>query len=137
MYNVKDIFLDIIKYDTTSDELSKSYPSTETQLQFGKMLADKLKTFGASNIEIDKYGYVTAEIPSNTEKECPTVGFIAHMDTSPECSGKNINPIIYIVSCRAGIDRIIKDTPATEKIINNVSLSPAVTMAGKAWINFF
>ena len=94
MYNVKDIFLDIIKYDTTSDELSKSYPSTETQLQFGKMLADKLKTFGASNIEIDKYGYVTAEIPSNTEKECPTVGFIAHMDTSPECSGKNINPII-------------------------------------------
>ena len=94
MYNVKDIFLDIIKYETTSDPTSSSYPSTDSQLEFGKVLAEKLKNIGVSNVNIDKYGYVTGEIPSNIEKKCPTVGFISHMDTSPDASGKNINPII-------------------------------------------
>lgn len=94
MNNVKDIFLDIIKYETTSDPTSSSYPSTESQLEFGKVLAEKLKNIGVSNVNIDKYGYVTGEIPSNIEKKCPNVGFISHMDTSPDASGKNINPII-------------------------------------------
>ena len=94
MHNVKDIFLDIIKYETTSDPTSSSYPSTDSQLEFGKVLAEKLKNIGVSNVNIDKYGYVTGEIPSNIEKKCPTVGFISHMDTSPDASGKNINPII-------------------------------------------
>ena len=94
MDNVKDIFLDIIKYETTSDPTSSSYPSTDSQLEFGKVLAEKLKNIGVSNVNIDKYGYVTGEIPSNIEKKCPTVGFISHMDTSPDASGKNINPII-------------------------------------------
>ena len=94
MYNVKDIFLDIIKYETTSDPTSSSYPSTDSQLEFGKVLEEKLKNIGVSNVNIDKYGYVTGEIPSNIEKKCPTVGFISHMDTSPDASGKNINPII-------------------------------------------
>lgn len=94
MYNVKDIFIDIIKYETTSDSSSSTFPSTKTQIDFGKVLAKRLIDIGVSNVNIDEYGYVTGEIPSNIKNDCPTIGFIAHMDTSPDSSGKNIKPII-------------------------------------------
>ena len=94
MYNVKDIFIDIIKYETTSDSSSSTFPSTKTQIDFGKVLAKRLIDIGVSNVNIGEYGYVTGEIHSNIKNDCPAIGFIAHMDTSPDSSGKNIKPII-------------------------------------------
>lgn len=83
-------FLNYVKYDTTSDESSTSVPSTPGQLEFAKFLYNELKEIGLSDVSIDENGYVMATLPSNIEKDVPTIGFIAHMDTSPDMSGKDI-----------------------------------------------
>ncbi len=90
-----DNFLEFVKYDTQSKYQSDSYPSTEKQRVFGIDLVSKLKNIGLENAEIDQYGYVTATIESNTDKSIPVIGFLAHMDTSPNVSGKNVKPIIH------------------------------------------
>lgn len=90
--DIINLFFDLIKFDTTSDADSKDYPSTESQVFFADVLAGKLSSLGIDNIGIDKYSYVTAFIPSNCNSE-KTIGFISHMDTSPDCSGNNINPM--------------------------------------------
>ncbi|NLV88740.1 MAG: peptidase T [Tissierellia bacterium] len=87
-------FLNYVKYDTTSDESSTSVPSTNSQLEFAKILYEELKEIGLSDVSIDENGYVMATLPSNIEKDVPTIGFIAHMDTSPDMSGKNVKPKI-------------------------------------------
>jgi tripeptide aminopeptidase len=84
-----DLFLDLIKFDTTSAPDSDTYPSTETQSFYAEVLAGKLMSTGVKEINIDEYGYVTALLPSNCNDK-RTVGFISHMDTSPDCSGYNI-----------------------------------------------
>jgi len=93
MKTVTERFLKYISYNTKSDEESTSFPSTDTQLAFGRMLVSELEEIGLKNVKQDKYGYVTAEIPANAEGFY-TVGFIAHMDTSPDASGENIKPQI-------------------------------------------
>ncbi|MBR5468077.1 MAG: peptidase T [Firmicutes bacterium] len=93
MKSIRERFLKYISFDTKSDEESTSFPSTDTQLDFGKILVKELEEIGLENIKQDKYGYVTAEIPANAEGFY-TVGFIAHMDTSPDASGKDIKPQI-------------------------------------------
>ncbi len=85
-------FLKYVKYDTKSDEESTLKPSTKNQLVFAKYLADELIEIGLSDVSLDENGYVMATLNSNIEKEVPTVGFIAHMDTSPDMSGTTINP---------------------------------------------
>ncbi len=90
--NILERFLRYVKIDTESDSKSKNYPSTSTQLDFGRELVKELKDIGVQNASIDSYGYVTASIPANTEADIPTIAFIAHMDTSPDLSGKNVNP---------------------------------------------
>lgn len=87
-----ELFTNLIKYDTTSDPESENYPSTESQFFYGEVLAGELTRIGIKDISIDKYGYVTGTLPGNTEGE--TIGFISHMDTSPDCSGYGISPII-------------------------------------------
>jgi tripeptide aminopeptidase len=84
-----DLFLDLIKFDTTSAPDSDTYPSTETQSFYAEVLAGKLMSTSVKEINIDEYGYVTALLPSNCNDK-RTVGFISHMDTSPDCSGYNI-----------------------------------------------
>ncbi|MBR1738524.1 MAG: peptidase T [Firmicutes bacterium] len=86
-------FTELISIDTQSDENSSSFPSTESQSLFAEMLAGKLSTIGIDDVKIDKYSYVTATIPANCDKK-QKIGFIAHIDTSPEYNGKGINPII-------------------------------------------
>ena len=87
-------FLKYIKIDTQSDEASESFPSTTKQLDLAKVLRDELLQFGLKDAELDANGYVTATLPANTDKKIPVIGFIAHMDTSPDMSGANINPQI-------------------------------------------
>jgi len=87
-------FLKYIKIDTQSDEASESFPSTAKQLDLAKILRDELLQFGLKDAELDANGYVTATLPANTDKKIPVIGFIAHMDTSPDMSGANINPQI-------------------------------------------
>jgi tripeptide aminopeptidase len=87
-------FLKYVKYDTQSDEESESFPSTEKQKTLGKDLAKELIELGLQDAHMDEWGYVMATIPSNTDKKVDTVAFIAHMDTSPAVTGKDVKPII-------------------------------------------
>ncbi|MGE5848210.1 MAG: peptidase T, partial [Ignavibacteria bacterium] len=89
-----DRFLKYVKYDTQSDDESKSFPSTEKQKILSKDLADELKKMGIEDAHIDDYGYVMGTVPSNTSKNVPPIGFISHVDTSPAVSGKDVNPVI-------------------------------------------
>lgn len=92
MSRVVERFLKYVKFDTKSDEESNTVPSTEEQLVLAKELGKELEEIGLSHVSVDENGYVMAVLPSNMDKKVPTVGFIAHMDTSPDMSGTNINP---------------------------------------------
>ena len=88
-----DRFLRYVAVETTSDENSELQPSTAKQLNLLKLLRDELQAMGIE-AELDEYGYVTATIPSNEDRDIPAIGFIAHVDTSPDASGANIKPQI-------------------------------------------
>ena len=94
MEKVVERFIKYAKQYTTSDPESKTYPSTNRQIVFMKKLVDELKEIGLSEIEMDKFGYVTATIPANGVENSKVVGFVAHVDTSPDFSGENVNPQI-------------------------------------------
>jgi tripeptide aminopeptidase len=87
-------FLRYVKYDTQSDEESNTFPSTEKQKLLSADLAKELKELGLGDAHMDEWGYVMATIPSNTDKDVPTIAFIAHVDTSPSVTGVNVNPVI-------------------------------------------
>ncbi|MCX5783852.1 MAG: hypothetical protein NTW04_05390, partial [Elusimicrobia bacterium] len=87
---ILDRFYRYIKVDTQSDPNSKTIPSTKGQLVLAKMIAKEMKEIGVKNVFIDKFGYLYGEIPSNTPKKVPAIGFIAHFDTAVETSGKNV-----------------------------------------------
>ncbi|MGD8779560.1 MAG: peptidase T [Ignavibacteria bacterium] len=89
-----DRFLKYVKYDTQSDEDSTTFPSDPKQLELSKDLVTELKELGLEDAVMDEHGYVMATLPSNTEKDVPVIGFIAHVDTSPAVSGKDVNPQI-------------------------------------------
>lgn len=89
-----DRFLKYVKYDTQSDEESTSFPSSEKQKVLSKDLAEELKQVGLKDAHMDEWGYVMATLPSNTEKKVEPIAFIAHVDTSPAVSGKDVNPVI-------------------------------------------
>src|SRR3982074_3353139 len=96
MTTVLDRFLRYVRYDTQSDEKSTTYPSTEKQLVLLRDLATELRELGLSDAAIDEFGYVTATVPPTTSKErVPTIGFIAHVDTSPEMPGAAVAPIVH------------------------------------------
>ncbi len=90
-----DRFLKYVKYDTQSDDESTSFPSTEKQKKLSADLAKELKRMGLKDAAMDKWGYVMATIPANTKKKVPPIAFIAHVDTSPAVTGKNVKPIIH------------------------------------------
>ncbi|WP_319481567.1 peptidase T [uncultured Draconibacterium sp.] len=94
MEKVVERFINYAKQYTTSDPKSKTYPSTDRQLVFMKKLVEELKAIGLSEVEMDKYGYVTATIPAKGVSDCPVVGFISHVDTSPDFSGESVDPQI-------------------------------------------
>lgn len=92
MSNVVERFIKYVKFDTKADDASETVPSTPGQLILAKELGKELEELGLSDVSVDKNGYVMATLPSNIEKKVPTIGFIAHMDTSPDMSGSNIKP---------------------------------------------
>lgn len=94
MEKVVQRFIRYAKEYTTSDPASETYPSTDRQMVFMKKLVAELEKIGLKEVELDEHGYVMATIPSNVEKNVPVVGFIAHVDTSPDFSGENVNPTI-------------------------------------------
>ena len=89
-----DRFLKYVKYDTQSDEESESFPSSEKQKVLSQDLANDLKAMGLEDAHMDEWGYVMATLPSNTEKKVDPIAFIAHVDTSPAVTGKDVNPIV-------------------------------------------
>jgi tripeptide aminopeptidase len=95
MSAVLDRFLRYVQYDTQSDENSNTYPSTSKQLVLLKDLADELGSLGLTDAVIDQYGYVTATVPPTSRKRVPAIGFIAHVDTSPELTGASVRPIVH------------------------------------------
>lgn len=92
MKKVVERFLEYVQYDTQSHENADTCPSSSKQLIFAKDLAEELKTMGLEDVAVDDNGYVMATIPSNIDKKVPVIGFIAHMDTSPDMSGSNVRP---------------------------------------------
>ncbi len=90
-----DRFCRYVKFDTQSDPNSPTTPSTEKQKELGKQLVKELHEIGISDAAMDEYGYIYATLESNSDKDVPTICFCSHMDTSPDCSGKDVIPIIH------------------------------------------
>ena len=100
-------FLKYVKFDTQSDELTNMTPSTPGQYKFAEYLQKELEELGLKEITLDENGYLMASLPANTDREVPTVGFIAHLDTSPDMSGHNVRP--RIVSHYDGGDIVLNE----------------------------
>ena len=94
-HTAKERFLHYVTIDTQSDPNSPSQPSTEKQKNLGRVLVEELLAIGISDAHLDEYGYVYATIPANTDKDVPVICFCSHMDTSPDCSGANVKPIVH------------------------------------------
>jgi len=117
MTSVKERFLKYIKIDTKSDLASETTPSTKIQFDLAKVLVDELKALGLQDVSLDENCYIMATLPANTDKKLPVIGFIAHMDTSPEMSGTNVSP------------RIIENYDGKDVLLNkelNLHLDPKV-----------
>ena len=114
--DIVERFLKYTSFETTSDDSSETVPSTKIQLELGKYLVEELKGLGLDNARIDDKGYVYAHLESNTDKDLAKIGFVAHMDTSPEMSGKNVKP--RIVKYEGG------DIKLNEKYTTKVSEFP-------------
>ncbi|MCK1707706.1 MULTISPECIES: peptidase T [unclassified Bradyrhizobium] len=91
-HTVTERFLRYVTIDTQSDPESPASPSTEKQKDLGRVLAAELKEMGVADAHLDDYGYVYGTIPANTDKKVPVICFCSHMDTSPDCSGKDVKP---------------------------------------------
>ncbi|WP_113674334.1 peptidase T [Vallitalea guaymasensis] len=92
--NVCEKFLKYVKVETTSNEESETCPSTAVQLNLAKILVEELNILGLEDISLDDNGYIMATLKANTDKNIPSIGFISHMDTSPDISGKDVKPRI-------------------------------------------
>lgn len=122
--NLQERFLKYVSFDTQSDPNSNTYPSTAKQLDLLKYLKNELDALGI-HADIDEYGYVIGSLPSNLKKKAPTLALIAHVDTSPDASGKDVNP------------RLIKAYDGGDIVLNNdenIVLKPAVFASLKAHI---
>src|SRR4051794_965185 len=112
MTSVLDRFLRYVQYDTQSDERSTTYPSTDKQLVLLRDLTVELRAMGVADASMDAHGYVTATIPATIDKPgIPVIGFIAHVDTSPEMSGAGVKPIVH--RDYDGRDLVLPDAPDT------------------------
>lgn len=95
-FTVADRFIEYVKIDTEADPKSTSFPSSMKQKDLAKLLVLQLQGMGLEDAEMDEWGYVFATIPANTKKSnVPTLCFCAHMDTAPDCSGKNVKPVVH------------------------------------------
>ena len=94
-HTVLERFVRYVQIDTESDPESMTFPSSEKQKDLAKVLVEELQAMGIKDAHMDNYGYVYATVESNTDKEVPVLCFCAHMDTAPDCSGKDVKPIVH------------------------------------------
>jgi tripeptide aminopeptidase len=125
------------KYDTQSDPGSKAFPSTEKQKALSAELAKELKAIGLADARMDKWGYVFATLPSNSDKDVPAIAFIGHVDTSAQVSGKNVKPAVH-KNYRGGDIRLenglaikVEESPDLERMIGyDIVTSDGTTLLG-------
>jgi tripeptide aminopeptidase len=114
---VVDRFLHYVSFDTQSSEVSDTTPSTDKQMLLAKVLKEEVEAMGLTDISLDEHAYLMATLPANMDEKIPTIGFIAHLDTSPDMSGANVNT------------RIVKDYDGKDIVLNasdNTVLSPVM-----------
>lgn len=133
-------FLRYVQIDTQSTETSDTYPSTAKQLDLSRLLVEELKALGLSDAALDEHGYVMATLPATTQKaDVPVIGFIAHVDTSPEMSGAGVKPIVH--RNYQGGDIVLPDDPTavlrpseipylTERIGDDIITASGTTLLG-------
>jgi len=109
MQNLLNRFLDYARFDTSPDEANSATPSSIRQMLFAERLAHELEQIGLSDVTLDGNGYLMATLPANTQSKSPVVGFIAHMDTSPEAPSGNVNPLVH--NDYDGGDIVLKHDP--------------------------
>lgn len=138
-HTVTERFLRYVVIDTQSDPASPTCPSTEKQKDLGRVLAAELKAMGLADAHLDEHGYVYATIPANTDKKVPVICFCSHMDTSPDCSGKDVKPQIVRnyrgrdIVLPADTTQVIRaaEQPAlAEQIGNDIITTDGTTLLG-------
>jgi tripeptide aminopeptidase len=138
-FTSKERFLNYVQIDTQSDPHSTSSPTTEKQKYLGKVLVSELQALGIENAHLDEHGYVYAQLDSNVAHEVPGLCFCAHMDTSPDCSGSDVKPIVH--PFYHGQDLILPDDPSViirltdhpdlgEQIGNDIITASGTTLLG-------
>ena len=109
-FTVAERFLRYVRIDTQSDPQSKTHPSTAKQKDLGRLLVQELLAAGLADAELDEFGYVYATLPATTIKTTPVICFCAHMDTAPDCTGKDVNPVVH--QNYDGGDIVLPDDPS-------------------------
>jgi tripeptide aminopeptidase len=138
-YTVTERFLRYVVIDTQSNPASLTCPSSEKQKDLGRLLADELRAMGVADSHLDEHGYVYATIPSNTEKAVPVICFCSHMDTSPDCTGKDVRPQI-VKNYRGGdiilpadpgqVIRIAEHPALKDQVGNDIITTDGTTLLG-------
>jgi tripeptide aminopeptidase len=138
-HTVTERFLRYVKIDTQSSPTSDTYPSTEKQKDLGALLVQELREIGIADAHLDAYGYVYATLPSNTDKQVPVICFCAHMDTSPDCSGKDVKPQIVrnyqggditLPGDRTQVIRVAENPALKDQIGNDIITTDGTTLLG-------
>jgi len=138
-FTATERFLRYVTIDTQSDPSSVSFPSTEKQKDLGRLLVDELLAMDVTDAHLDEYGYVYATIPSNTDKKVPVICFCSHMDTAPDCSGKDVKPIVHqnyqgqdliLPDDNTQVIRMAEYTDLKNQIGNDVITASGTTLLG-------
>lgn len=136
---VAERFMRYVQIDTQSDPASTTFPSTSKQFDLSKLLVQELLALGVQDVELDENGYVYATIPSNTNKDVPVICFCSHVDTSPDCSGTGVKPLLHVNY--QGQDLVLPDDPQVvikysehpdlaEQIGNDIITASGTTLLG-------
>jgi tripeptide aminopeptidase len=138
-HDVTERFLRYVVIDTQSDPASPTCPSTEKQKNLGRLLASELQSMGLNDAHLDEYGYVYATIPATTDKKVPVICFCSHMDTSPDCTGKDVKPQIVknyrggdivLPGDRSQIIRAAEHPALAEQFGHDIVTSDGTTLLG-------
>lgn len=138
-FQVAERFMRYVQIDTQSDPLSATFPSTEKQKNLSRLLVEELLAIGIKDAILDENGYVYATIPSNTAKNVPVICFCSHVDTSPDCSGKGVKPIIHpnyqgqdivLPEDSTVVIRYSEHTDLADQIGNNIITASGTTLLG-------
>lgn len=137
--NIVDRFLKYVSFDTQSDPNATTTPSTEKQFRLAEYLTEELKAIGMSEVEMDEHGYVYATLPANIDRPVPTIGFISHIDTSPDARGANVRPRIVknydgtdiVLDAEAGIvSRVEKFPELLDHVGEDIIVTDGHTLLG-------